>query len=178
MTETAELCGICGADHEGRCPGTESPAPYVDTRPRYPYRLADGRVVQVIHDVGEQPRPTITFDLGGGNIVDAALCSEYERVMAESAADDVRRRDSLIALLHACSDAAASGALRHASLQIFGDDVADVLEAWAESRGAAVEHDILTANLPSGRTAWRIIKVSLSVGTTITAHRNIYVAHS
>jgi hypothetical protein len=46
-----------------------------DTRPRYPYLLPDGRTIRVIHDHGELPRQTVTYDLGGGQIVIAILTS-------------------------------------------------------------------------------------------------------
>lgn len=44
-----------------------------DTRPRYPYRLPDGRIVKVIHDYNEQPKAEITYDIGGGQVVIAKL---------------------------------------------------------------------------------------------------------
>lgn len=184
VTETAELCGICGADHDGQCPGTEPPAPYVDTRPRYPYRLPDGRVVQVIHDHGEAPRPTIICDFGDGDIAEGALLAEYAtnpapRVCAEwrAAGQKARRTGALLALLSAWSDAAAAGALPHASLQIFGEAAADALETWAASRGVAVERDTLApaAALSSGVTEWPIVSVSLPGGGTVTAHRGLWI---
>lgn len=179
-----ELCGLCGADHEGQCPGTEPPAPLVDTRPRYPYRLPDGRVVQVIHDVGEQPRPTITCDFGDGEIVEGMLLADYaehaeqprvteaDRIAVRAAC----RTGALFALLWAWSDAADAGALTGASLQVFGDDAADALETWAACRGVSVEHKHLTpaAPLSNGVAEWPIVRVSLPGGGSVTAHRGLW----
>jgi hypothetical protein len=51
----------------------KDPMTYTDTRPRYPYTLPDGSVVNVIHDHGETPKDVITFTLKGGRIVHAFL---------------------------------------------------------------------------------------------------------
>lgn len=49
-----------------------------DTRPRYLYRLPDGRTVRVIHDHGETPKTHINYDIGKGEIVQAKLCGSVE----------------------------------------------------------------------------------------------------
>lgn len=59
------MCDECAPAREQR------PA---DTRPRYLYRLPDGRTIRVIHDHGETPKDEITYDLGKGQIVIAKRC--------------------------------------------------------------------------------------------------------
>lgn len=55
-------------------PCSKSPdAPYVDSRPRIDYVLADGTVLPIVHDHGDLIRPTVTFQRKGGEIVDAKL---------------------------------------------------------------------------------------------------------
>jgi hypothetical protein len=47
----------------------------MDTRPRYLYRLPDGRTIRVIHDHGQWPEFEISYSLGNGSIVTATLVS-------------------------------------------------------------------------------------------------------
>lgn len=46
-----------------------------DTRPRYLYRLPDGRTIRVIHDHGEEPRHRIQYEIAARRFVTATLTS-------------------------------------------------------------------------------------------------------
>jgi len=53
--------------HAPREPAAPAPAPkpYVDTRPRFTYRLPDGSTIRVIRDHGETPPEVITHQIAG-----------------------------------------------------------------------------------------------------------------
>jgi hypothetical protein len=56
-----------------------------DTRPRFSYRLPDGRIVRVIHDHGDEPKQEITYEMGNGCVVVAHLLYATPGPLAERA---------------------------------------------------------------------------------------------
>lgn len=50
-----------------------TPAPIVDSRPRFLYRLPGGEAIKLIADHGDVPRQVITYQTKGGAIVNATL---------------------------------------------------------------------------------------------------------
>ena len=156
-----DLCGLCGADHDGQCPDTAPPAPYVDTRPRAAYRLPSGEIVRVICDHGEIPASEISYQIGI-KIVTARL---------ETPGAFARPRDaSLLALLYTYEAVATTARY---GLQLAGDDAADALATYAHRRGLEVTSEQFSRLDHEGRTiTWTRLSIELPSGASISASRD------
>jgi hypothetical protein len=99
-----------------------------DTRPRYDYKLPDGRIVPIIHDHGQLPAPTCTFTLIGGEVVEATWVGEHH---AEPSA-----RQRLFDLFSAVRLAGCGALTLHEDMTA---GAVAALQAWAAIDGLEIE---------------------------------------